>query len=144
MIEQAKARIAAPDCSVAAVLADGRILTGFGKTVRPLFALYTDHRAELRGAFVADRIIGKAAAALLCDAGASEVFGFLMSQTGYDLLVAHGIRASYNELVPFIENYDGSALCPSERAVDGSNDPAVCAALLADFLAETPEPSWLD
>lgn len=135
LIEQAKQLISEGKCSVAAVTPGGEVYTDSGASVRPLFRLYTEHKAELKGAAVADKIIGKAAACLLCDIGVSEAFAFLMSQSGLELLESHGIKTGYAELVPIIENRTGTDMCPMEKAVDGAGDIAQCVANIAKFIA---------
>ncbi len=140
MIERAKARIEREDCSVAAVTPDGDVYTDCGETVRPLFRLVNEHGEKLKGAAVADRIVGKAAAALICRAGASEVFGFLMSDSAAALLAAHGIQASCAERTPFIANRRGDDLCPMEKTVADTDDLEICYERIARFIAETPQP----
>ncbi len=135
-LEQAKQKIQNEVCSVAAVTADGTVFTDSGSSVRPLFRLYTAHKAALRGASVADRIIGKAAASILCDADVKEVFAFLMSETGLALLQANGIAARYAELVPYIENRTGTDLCPMEKIVADCDDLPICVARIATFINE--------
>lgn len=140
MLQQAIGAIKSENCSVAIVTKDGALLTDSGSSVRPLFRLYTTHKSELRGAFAADRIIGKAAASLLADAGVAEAYGFLMSRGGLEMLERFGIDASYGELVERIDNRDGSDMCPMEKTVLDIDDPAACAAAIATFIENTPYP----
>lgn len=139
-IELAKQTIAAARASVAAVTASGRLLTETGSSVRPLYRLYTAYKEELLCAAVADRVIGKAAAAILCAAGASEVYGFVMSRGGRDMLRQYGIPAAYAKLVPYIENRRGDGMCPMEETVDSAADAAECVERIARFIASVPEP----
>ncbi len=142
MIEKAKQMIRDNLCTVAAVTADGQVFCESGSTVRPLFRLFTRHRDELRGAAVADKIIGRAAASLLCSAGVGEAFAFLMSETGLALLREHGIKAGYERLVPVILNRTETDLCPMERSVEGVDDIETCVHNIARFIASTPEPKF--
>ncbi|MEA4911722.1 MAG: DUF1893 domain-containing protein [Oscillospiraceae bacterium] len=139
-IKTAIAALDAHGCSVAAALADGRILTENGHSVRPLFKLYGEHGAALCGAAVADKIIGKAAASVLVAAGAQEAFAYLMSESGLLYLLRNGISASYAALVPFIENRTGTDLCPMEKLVDGCGDATECVRRIGDFIKHTPYP----
>lgn len=139
-IKTAIAALDAPDCSVAAVLADGRILTENGHSVRPLFKLYKENGAALQGALVADKIIGKAAASVLVAAGAKQAFAYLMSESGLLYLLQNGVSASYATLVPYIENRTGTDLCPMEKLVDGCGDAAECVRRIDAFIKSTPYP----
>ena len=138
MIEKAKQLISCGECTVAAVTENGETLTAAGSSVRPLYALYADHKAELKGAAVADRVIGRAAACILADAGVCEAYGFLMSETGLRLLEDNGIKSGYSELVPFIENKRGDDMCPMEKTVDGVDDIAECVRRIGQFIETTP------
>jgi hypothetical protein len=138
-IDEAKRRISEQGCSVAAVTAGGEVFWANGSSVRPLFGMYLGHKDALKGASVADRVVGRAAACLLRDAGVAEVYGFLMSEGGLELLEAGGIKADCAELVPFIENASGSDICPMERAVEGIEDIAECVERLASFIGTMPD-----
>ena len=138
MIEKAKQLISDGECSVAAVTKSGETFTSSGSSVRPLYGIYLDHKSELSGAVVADRVIGRAAACILADMGVSEAYGFLMSEAGLKLLQDNGIKTGYAKLVPFIENMRGDDLCPMEKTVDGIADIAECVRLIGKFIADTP------
>lgn len=140
MTTQAKQMIETDTASVAVVTRDGRVLTDIGATVRPLFRLYSQHKDDFVGAAVADRVIGKAAAAILCEGGVAEAFGFVMSRGAYNMLSAHGIMAGYGRLVRVIENRRGDDMCPMEKTVDGVDDPAECVRRIHHFIETVPEP----
>ncbi len=142
MIDKAKQLITDNVCTVAAVTPSGEIFTGSGATVRPLFRLVHEHEGKLAGAAVADKIVGRAAACLLCHAGVSEVFAFLMSESALSLLAEHGIKASYAELAPVILNRSETDLCPMEKIVEGVDDLEVCIKNIADFVAAVAEPNF--
>lgn len=140
MIAQAKQIIFDTGCSVAAVTMSGEIYTDKGPSVRPLYRIYTAHKQALRGAAVADKIIGKAAACLLCDAAVSGVFAFLMSVSALELLQRHHIKADYQQLVPFIENRTATDLCPMEKTVVDCDDLSTCIKRIAQFIETVPLP----
>lgn len=78
---------------------------------------------RLRDAFVADKIIGKAAAMLLILGGAKGVYGEVMSEKAKELLLAAGIETAFGSLTPHIINRKGDGLCPMEQAVLDLSDP---------------------
>ena len=139
MIEKAKSLIG-DKCSVAAVTVDGRIFCDFGSSVRPLFRICSAHGDQLRGGAVADKIIGKAAACLLIDAGVSEAFAYLMSESALELLQLHGISVSFATLTPMIENRDGTDMCPMEKTIFDCDDIKECVARIACFISEVSYP----
>lgn len=140
MLQKAINEIAKEGTSVALITEDGRLITDNGKSVRPLHRLFGAHREEFEGGFVADRVIGKAAASLIVAGGAKEAFGYLMSEAGLHYLEAHGVKASYHTLTPHILNRTETDLCPMEKTVKDLDDPEECVAAITDFIARTPYP----
>ena len=103
---------------------DGKILkTGEGTGVRPLIAAYEQEPELLRGVFLVDKIVGKAAAMLAVLGGVQRVHGLTMSTAARDYLDAHGIPASCDLCVSVISNRTGDGLCPMEKSVLEIEDP---------------------
>ena len=142
--EQAVALVENELCTLALFRKGEIARTAAGRGIAPLLNVYDAEPALLLGAAVADKIIGRAAAMILARAGAKAVYGAVMSQTARDLLLAHGISASFGELVPHIVNRAGDGLCPIEQSVLEENDPAAgiekIRARLAAFRAGGAEP----
>ena len=103
----------------------------------PLDALLANADA-LRGKSVIDKVIGKAAAGLAAYGSAKECHGHLMSEAGLQMLKAAGISASYDTLVPFIENRDHTGTCPMEQLVASCQTPEECFRALAAFFRDKP------
>jgi len=78
---------------------------------------------RLEGCVVADRIIGRAAALLMCLMRAREAHALVMSKEALRALERHGIAARAGELVERIMAPDGRAPCPFERLVEGVEEP---------------------
>jgi hypothetical protein len=97
-----------------------------GRGVAPLLALYRDAPEKMRGNFVLDKIVGKAAAVILVLGGARKVYGEVMSIAARDYLAARNIPFEYGTLVDNITNRSGDGLCPIERSVLDADDPAEC------------------
>lgn len=91
--------------------------------IRPMTDTLRDCPEVLRGAYIADRIIGKAAAMLAAAGGAKAVYGEVMSETGLKMLQDHGIEAQYGTLTPAIRNRENTGICPMEQTVQSLDDP---------------------
>ncbi|MDD3586843.1 MAG: DUF1893 domain-containing protein [Thermoguttaceae bacterium] len=110
-----------PDC---VVIKDGAVIDKeSGKGLKPLLALAERNGEKLQGAIVVDKVIGRAAAAILICAKVAYVHGELMSADGVAFLTMHGVAAGYRKLVPLILNRDMSGRCPLELLVDGIDNP---------------------
>lgn len=107
------------------LIKDGRIVASKrGGGVSPLLAFYDEEPELLKGSVVVDKVIGRAAAFIAIAAGASHVHGEVMSSEAESLLTKHNISSSRHLLVPKILNRDRSDLCPLEKSVSGTEEPA--------------------
>ena len=82
--------------------------------VADLWQLCQGDEHFLQGAHIADKVIGKGAAALMIHGGACEVYADVISQPALDLLQRHGVSVSYRQLTDRIVNRRGDGLCPVE------------------------------
>jgi hypothetical protein len=86
-----------------------------GRGIGPVLKLYDE--GSLKGAFVVDKIIGKAAAMIMTEGGVKQCYGLTMSRAAYDWLAGHGVKADYRECVDVIINRAGDGMCPMEETV---------------------------
>ncbi len=98
---------------------DGQVITSDESGIKPLMRLVILDGKSLPGAYIADKVIGRAAAAILVHSGAAECYGALMSETAIELFDESGITYSYGKKVPFIKNRDNTGLCPMENMTLG-------------------------
>jgi len=104
--------------------AGGELLTSDEHGIRPPLLWLREDPDILRGAEVADKVIGKAAALLFAYGGVRSVWAARMSEAARDFLQAAGIAFDFDELVPAILNREGTGLCPMEQRAMGVDDPA--------------------
>ena len=103
------------------IVNSGGTLTYNEHGIKTLLSLET---GSLSGAFVADKVVGKAAAMMLVRGGAIEVFAEVISEPALKVFREHKIICLYTTLVPNIINRDKTGICPMEAAVLGVNDIA--------------------
>ena len=116
--------------------ANGVILTSDEQGIRPPLLWIREDLGILRGAEVADKVIGKAAALLFAYGGVKSVWAAYMSEAARDFLRAAGIAFDYGELVPVILNREGTGMCPMEQKVIEIDDPARAFALFDGLIAK--------
>ena len=102
----------------------------YGNGLKPLWQFCREYSCDLYGAAVADKIIGKAAAALFIVHDAAEVYGALMSRPALEWLTQHGVVCRYGKLCDFISNRDGTGLCPMELLIKDCNTPGQAVEIL--------------
>jgi len=118
------------------VIRDGKLHVKRGRGVMPLLEFHDGGDRLLKGAAVVDKVIGRAAAAVLISGGARAVYGETMSEDGRAFLRKYGIRTAHGRLVPRILNADRSGLCPLEQSVVGIGDPERAVRALRKRVAE--------
>ena len=89
----------------------------------PLIHWLEDDPDFLRGASIADKIVGRAAAMIMVYGGVKEVFASVMSNGAVDVFREAGIEYSYSMITIAISNRRGDGICPMERTVAPIKDP---------------------
>jgi hypothetical protein len=79
---------------------------------------------NMKGSAVADKIVGEAAAQLCAYSKVGSVFAEILSKCGRDILEKNKISLQFEDLVPHILNLKRTDLCPFEKIVAGSKNPA--------------------
>ncbi len=104
--------------------ADGELHRFTQRGVKDLLALVTERPKILRDAIIADKAVGKAAAACMAVGRVKQVHADVMSEPALELLEKHNVTASYSKLVDHIINRTGTDWCPMEKLSRDENDPA--------------------
>lgn len=133
-LERAKAALQG-EITFAAILADGRILTSEKKGIAPMMQLLAEDREQLRGAVVADRVIGRAAALLMEFAGVAAAYGGIVSSHALRAFAKSGICFTYGKQVAYIINRSKTGMCPMEETALEIEDAAAAYPALQKKLA---------
>lgn len=134
-LEQAKAALAG-EITFAAVLSDGTLITSEKKGIAPMMALLEEDKDILKGAHVADRVIGRAAALLMEKAGVAAAFGELVSSHALKAFGKSGIPFTYGKEADYIINRTKTGMCPMEQTVLDIEDAEEAYEALRKKLAE--------
>ncbi len=112
----------------------GELRTFSRRGVADLFNLVADEPDFLRGASVADRVIGRGAALLLVKGGAREVYAQVISSGALEVLRSVGIETSFGKEVPNIINRTGTDICPVEKLTASTSSPDEAYERIKQFL----------
>ena len=112
---------------------DGTIHRFTQRGVKDLLALVTEQPEVLKGALIADKAVGKAAAACMTVGGVKQVYADVMSQPALALLEQQGVMASYTTPVDHIINRTGTDWCPMEKLSRDIDDPATIITAIKGF-----------
>ena len=111
------------------------LTTHANRGVQDLLALLAEQPERLNGAIVADKLIGKAAAALMATGGVREVHTNIICTAGRELLEQQGIKVFAREEVPQILNRDRSAMCPIDSKIAEVESVEECVKILQNMSA---------
>ena len=99
-----------------------------------IYNLYINSPEFLKGAIVADKVIGTGAATLMALGGIKEYYTNVISEDAYNILERKGIKGKYRELVAQIKNKDGSGRCPLESHLEGYLDANDALSRITEFI----------
>jgi len=99
---------------------DGKLYTFYKKGVRDLEYLLNKQPGLLRRSFVADKVIGKAAAGMIAVGDVKALYAQVLSRKAVPILEKARIEYSYSLLVDNIVHKDGEKRCPLEEIVENA------------------------
>lgn len=103
--------------------------------IADLYDLYQEEPAFMKGAAVADKVVGKGAAALMVLGGVKTVYADVISTPALALLREAHIEITFAQEVPTIENRDKSGWCPLESACYQLKTPTEIYPVIRNFIA---------
>jgi len=118
------------------VIDNGETHTYTGRGVSDLLCLASTAPEVLDGAFVADKIVGKGAAALMVYGKVHSVYADVMSNSALCLLRNNGVEVVYGILVERIMNRTGTGYCPVEELCLNETDVKVMFLKIKKFIEE--------
>ena len=104
--------------------------------VRDLLMLVQNEPERLQGAIVADKMVGKAAAALMVLGGVKEVHTNTICTPAKEMLLNAGIELFFTDEVPYIVNKKKTGQCPLDSRLSEVTNAADCLPIIADFYTQ--------
>lgn len=109
--------------------------------IRPHLKAIDEHKDDLEGTLMVDKILGRAAAFLVIYSRAAEAITAVVSTPGKNLLEANNFKFSYREEVPHIKMKNGVIYCPFESMVQGLHDPHEAYSAIVEKMESFRNPS---
>lgn len=116
------------------VVENGHVATFDGHGISDLYRLLTENPAFLKGAHVADKIVGKGAAALMAAGGVRSLYTDTISIPALELLRHTAVIISYGQSVPNIINRRGDGVCPVETLCMPCRTAGECLPMITGFI----------
>lgn len=102
--------------------------------VNDLYMLVNEAPGFLHGAVMADKVVGKGAAALMAIGGIKELYADVISESAYEMLTRVGIKVAYGQKVAYIINRTHTDRCPLEKLCANADTPQECLPLIDTFV----------
>lgn len=117
------------------VIANGETVRTFTQRgVADLYDLLTRESEFLEGAVIADKVVGKGAAALMILGKIKELYTDVISTKALNLLRKYGVKVSFGQEVPFIWNRSHTGHCPVETLCGEEEAVDKLLPLIHDFM----------
>jgi len=102
--------------------------------IKPLFELVTLHTELAKGAIIADKVIGKAAALLAVFGGVNSIHALLTTHGAIQVCRNHKISITYDNVVDAIQNRANTGNCPMEILAQDVSEPDEMVKKISVFL----------
>ena len=112
----------------------GKVRTFTQRGVADLYDLLTQEPEFLKGAMIADKVVGKGAAALMISGGIKELYTDIISSKAMDLFRTSDVKVGFGQEVHFIWNRNHTGWCPVETMCSEEKSAEAILPLIRDFL----------
>ena len=120
--------------TLAIITRDGTRIEFKGRGVADLWDILKSSPEALKGAFVADKVIGKAAAAIMIAGGVRAIHTRILSELASELLSAAPIEVYYDTSTSHIINRTKSGWCPLETTCRDCRTVRMCLEKIDKFI----------
>ena len=115
---------------------NGTTRTFHERGVKDLHRLLMQEPEILSGASLADKVVGKGAAALMISGGVKWIYADVISKAAMVLFEQSRVEVQYGEIVPNIINRAGTDICPVEKLCQECKTAEECLPLIDKFITE--------
>ena len=107
--------------------------------VKDLHRLLRDEQQPLKGALIADTVVGKGAAALMIAGGAKWIYAKIISEAALSLFSTSSVEVEYEVKVAHIINRSGTDICPIEKLCATFSSAEECLTPIDEFVKNMQE-----
>lgn len=116
------------------VVANGAVRTFNGRGISDLYNILNENPELLQGAEIADKVVGKGAAALMIIGGIASLYADIISAPALDLLRQSPVKVDFGKQVDNIINRKGDGICPVETLCLPCATAQECLPLIENFM----------
>ena len=121
-LEMVRERLYSTNASLVVLYTNGECKEYYQNRIKDMKEILQKDKQALKGAIIADKVIGKVASSILAVAGVKEIYSDVMSKYAIPILEENGIRYEYKKLVEYVQNNDKTGMCPMENKYKEETD----------------------
>lgn len=114
-LEMVKEKLYETKASLVVLYANGECKEYYQNRIKDIKDILHNDENSLKGAIIADKVIGKVASSVLTVAGVKEIYADVMSKYAISVLEENHIKYEYKHLTDYVQNNDKTGMCPMEN-----------------------------
>ena len=121
-LEEVKEILHQKNASLVVAYETGEIKEYYQDRIKDIKDILHEDEKALKGAVIADKVIGKIAGSILVVAGVKEIYADVISEYAISVLEKNDIKYEYKEKVEYIINQTKTGMCPMENKYKDEKD----------------------
>ena len=121
-LEEVKEILHEKNASLVVAYENGEIKEYYQERIKDIKDILREDKDALKGAIIADKVIGKVAGSILTVAGVKEIYADVISEYAIPVLEENNIKYEYREKVYYIIKQDKTGMCPMENKYKDEKD----------------------
>ncbi len=114
-LEEVKEILHQKNASLVVAYENGEIKEYYQDRIKDIKDILKENKNALKGAIIADKVIGKVAGSILTVAGVKEIYADVISEYAIPVLEENHIKYEYKEKAKYIINQTKTGMCPMEN-----------------------------
>ncbi len=114
-LERVKEKLYETNASLVVLYANGECKEYYQNRIKDIKEILEQDKLALKGATIADKVIGKVAGSILTVAGVKEIYADVISKYAIPVLDENNVTYKYKKLVDYVQNNDKTGMCPMEN-----------------------------
>lgn len=114
-LEIVKEKLYNTNASLVVLYANGNCKEYYQNRIKDIKEILQNDESALKGAIIADKVIGKVASSILAVAGVKEIYADVISKYAVPILEKNNVIYKYRNLVDYVQNNDKTGMCPMEN-----------------------------
>ena len=121
-LEEVKDILHQKNASLVVAYENGEIKEYYGRRIEDIKNILKENENALKGAVIADKVIGKVAGSILALAGVKEIYAEVISQYAVPVLEENHIKYEFENEVEYIINEQKTGMCPMANKYKDEKD----------------------